>query len=250
MITTAFSTEARATQSFNEFLQNYYQETYGDDAPPLLWWANDGEVAPIKGTAEDDKIKSGRGNDMINGNWGDDRIWDGRGNNTLHGGRDQDRIRGERGNDFLYDGMENDLLYGGEGTDYLDGELGNDRLYGGPGNDWLIGHMGSDYLREGTGSNVMIGGCNSPEYPDYNGGDYKDTFDLKGNRDGDHDIIVAHRNDDIMSQFDGVSNIGINEVSMPSLTINGQVFTLHRSPFDTSAHRVNGADIIYFRETK
>ncbi|MCY4230259.1 MAG: hypothetical protein OXF26_05110, partial [Alphaproteobacteria bacterium] len=161
-----------------------------------------------------------------------------------------DRIRGERGDDFLYGGRDNDLLYGGEGNDYLAGDLDNDRLYGGPGDDWLIGHQGADYLQGGPGSDVMIGGCNDAKYSDCNGGDYKDTFDLEGNREGDHDIIVAHRNDDIMSQFDGVSNIGINEVSMPSLTINGQVFTLHRSPFDTSAHRVNGADIIYFRGTK
>lgn len=92
----------------------------------------------------------------------------------------------------------------------------------------------------------MIGGCNTPKYPDCGGG-HKNTFDLKGNRDGDHDIIVADRHDDIMSQFDNVSNIGINEVSIPRLTINGQIYTLDRSPFDTSAYRVNGANIIYFR---
>ncbi|MCY3980744.1 MAG: calcium-binding protein, partial [Alphaproteobacteria bacterium] len=282
VITTAFSTEAQAgTQQLCNAYESepdrlhYFEGLCGKSAEPIEGTAEDDKIKAsgwgnhkIRGHAGNDTIDGGRGNDeiwggsgndiidggqdndkiwgekgndTIDGSWGDDRVWGGPGNDTIWGSWGQDRIRGERGDDFLY---------GGEGNDYLYGELDNDRLYGGPGDDWLIGHIGADYLQGGPGSDVMIGGCNAAKYSDCNGRDYKDTFDLKGNRDGDRDIIVAHRNDDIRSQFDNVSDIGIAEVSTPSLTINGQVFTLNMSSFDTSAHRVNGADIIYFRGTK
>ncbi len=218
-----------------------HDKLLGADGNDTLWgkWGND-------------ELQSGPGNDWLHGGVGDDWLRGGRGNDKLEGSYGSDQLRGGAGDDTLDGGAGDDRLWGGKGNDLVEGWGGEDRLHGGPGDDWMIGGPDSDYLQGGPGSDVMVGGCNWPRLPECfaGGSGHRDTFDLKGNGDGDHDIIVADSTDDIMSQFDNVSDIGIDQVSMPRITVAGKVFTLDSSAFDASAHRVNGADIIYFSGTK
>jgi Ca2+-binding RTX toxin-like protein len=58
---------------------------------------------------------------------------------TLYGGDGDDRLKGGKGHDVLIGGEGNDHLNGHQGNDILVGGEGGDRLIGGPGDDILIG---------------------------------------------------------------------------------------------------------------
>ncbi|AWW75330.1 hypothetical protein CD351_12915 [Erythrobacter sp. KY5] len=66
----------------------------------------------------------------------------------------QDWITGGGGDDVIASGDGDDILGGNAGFDTLRGEAGNDVLYGGAGNDILDGGMGSDILIGGTGQDA------------------------------------------------------------------------------------------------
>lgn len=78
------------------------------------------------GTANNDTIDLGNGqdianglagDDVINGGDGDDRIFGGEGNDTLLGGQGQDRLFGDSGDDLLNGGAGDNTLTGGLGRD-------------------------------------------------------------------------------------------------------------------------------------
>ena len=60
------------------------------------------------------------------------------------------------GNDRAYGYGGNDRIDGGPGNDILYGLTGNDALYGNAGNDYLNGGLGRDLCRQGTGSGRRI----------------------------------------------------------------------------------------------
>src|SRR5215211_571522 len=103
-----------------------------NEPPPIIKPKVD---VTIEGTLSDDKIKSGKGNDIINGEFGNDK---------LKGEEGNDRISGERDNDKIDGGEGNDKIYGGRGDDEIDGKEGNDTIDGGEGIDELIGGIGAD----------------------------------------------------------------------------------------------------------
>ena len=130
------------------------------------------------GTAGDDTINTGVGNDFLYG--------DGTGT-VYYGGNDT--LSADGGNDYLYGDTSyysyvggNDILSGGSGTDYLLGDAwtysyygGRDYLYGGADTDYLYGdahdyayYGGSDYLYGGTGNDYLYGDAS---YYSYDGGD-------------------------------------------------------------------------------
>jgi Ca2+-binding RTX toxin-like protein len=91
----------------------------------------------LTGTAGNDVLTAGNGDDLVEGGAGDD-ILEGRG-----------------GADALLGGPGNDQLDGGAGADTLDGGEGNDRLWGGTGADSLVGGDGSDqYYIDHAGDSV------------------------------------------------------------------------------------------------
>jgi RHS repeat-associated protein len=69
----------------------------------------------------------------------------------ISAGDGDDKITSGRGNDILFGGSGKDSLNGGEGIDYLDGGAGNDTLNGGKGIDTLNGGAGNDtYIVDST----------------------------------------------------------------------------------------------------
>ncbi|MCF6232474.1 MAG: hypothetical protein L3J36_05165 [Rhodobacteraceae bacterium] len=114
----------------------------------------------VTGTAEDDGINAGRGNDMVkglNGNdvlqggYGNDRLWGGLGDDILDGGHGEDRLWGGAGNDLLIsqaDAREPEIFYqpGRDETDAVN-ELTDGQVYPNqpiPGDDVLTGGSGAD----------------------------------------------------------------------------------------------------------
>ena len=69
-------------------------------------------------------------------------------------------MRSGNGNDTLNGGSNNDLILGDTGNDFLRGSQGNDTLNGGSGNDTLFGDAGGDVLIGGVGSDRIA--YNSP----------------------------------------------------------------------------------------
>ena len=110
----------------------------------------------INGTAGNNNLNGGSGNDVINGGAGNDDINGGSGNDVLDGGTGNDELSGGSGNDVLLGGAGSDELEGGSGNDDLDGGSGNDELEGGSGNDTLDGGSGSDELEGGSGNDTFI----------------------------------------------------------------------------------------------
>ncbi|MEM9101029.1 MAG: calcium-binding protein [Pseudomonadota bacterium] len=109
----------------------------------------------INGSASDDQLTGGTGNDLINTYDGADSIMSGEGNDIVFAGAGADEVEGGKGNDFLYGEAGDDELSGDDGDDFLQGGSGNDALSGGYGNDVLVGGAGNDRLDGGTGVNFF-----------------------------------------------------------------------------------------------
>jgi len=73
--------------------------------------------ATLNGTALEDQIIGGAGNDTINGNAEDDTLLGANGNDSINGGEGADSLDGGEGNDTLTGGAGNDTLAGGAGSD-------------------------------------------------------------------------------------------------------------------------------------
>ncbi len=123
----------------------------------------------LVGTAADDHIMSGEGNDDVGGNAGND--W-------IEGGNGSDYINGETGNDLIEGGAGSDILAGDDGNDQIYGNvkidtataisngstdaatnLRGDWLAGNAGDDTLVGTTGNDVLSGGAGRDLLIGGA-------------------------------------------------------------------------------------------
>lgn len=81
------------------------------------------------GTAANDVINTGNGNDCTLA---------GDGNDTVDGKSGTDVLLGEGGGDSLIGGSGNDTLYGGDGNDSLDGGANTDTCYGGAGTNTFV----------------------------------------------------------------------------------------------------------------
>ena len=76
-------------------------------------------------------------------------------NELLHGGSGNDTISGDGGIDLLYGAAGTDTINGGDGDDYLFGGAGNDVLNGGNGADFLRGDGGNDTMTGGAGADTF-----------------------------------------------------------------------------------------------
>jgi Ca2+-binding RTX toxin-like protein len=147
-----------------------------------------GGADTLMGSAHDDRIEGGDGNDpMLNGDGGRDRIFGGDGNDTLNTENGDDYGEGGYGNDTLNGGDDaggvvgHDHLVGGPGRDTFNGGPGNDRLEGGGDRDTLNGDPGDDRLEGGADRDTFSGG---PGNDRLEGGGDRDT--INGDDNDDH----------------------------------------------------------------
>jgi serralysin len=89
-------------------------------------------------------VKTGAGNDFINGAQNNDRIWGGGGADWIRTGKGDDQIWGGPGRDRLAGVYGRDEIHGGDGNDRVGGGSGNDRLVAGDGTDFVICGTGTD----------------------------------------------------------------------------------------------------------
>ena len=142
----------------------------------------------LSGTAGDDVMLVGAGNNTVHGNGGNDVLSGGAGNNNFYG---------DAGNDLLFSGPGNDLLDGGSGVDTasyahattgvtvtlgqvstqtgagLDTLVAIENLIGSNYNDTLIGDTGANVINGGLGNDTLIGGLGNDTLI---GGAGSDTF--------------------------------------------------------------------------
>lgn len=124
----------------------------------------------------DDTLYGGAGNDILLGNGGGDHVYGGDGNDLIYGGGGTngadvaDFLDGGTGNDVIYGGQNNgvtEIVMGGDGNDFLYGESGIDEVHGQRGDDYvdggndtdvLFGDEGNDYMFGGEGPDTIYGG--------------------------------------------------------------------------------------------
>lgn len=122
----------------------------------------------IYGEGGSDVIDGRDGQDLIDSGPGHDAVWASGGDDLALGGDGNDSLMGQDGHDYLNGGVGDDSLLGGMGEDELSGEAGNDTLLGGAdrdnldggeGDDWVAGGDGSDAVAGGRGSDIVDGGA-------------------------------------------------------------------------------------------
>ena len=83
------------------------------------------------------------------------------------------------------------------------------------------------------------------------GGDGSDTYAISTTGtciilcDYGRDVILADDKDNIPSQFNDLKRVDIGDVTLPSIEIAGDTYTLDADSLADFAHRVEGADIVY-----
>lgn len=189
----------------------------------------------LRGTAGNDALYGGKGNDVLDGLGGANIISAGAGNDRIFTDGNDIAIDGGAGRDMLivrggplsidlaeasieiafgsklddvFDGSGLTLaaeLRGRNGNDILTGGSGNDKLIGGAGRDLLSGGVGSDTLIGGGGSDVLDGGAGNDRLT---GGGGKDSFRFAG--DFGHDTITDFRSGDVidLSAIDDIGSFG------------------------------------------
>lgn len=144
------------------------------------------------GDAGNDQLEGGFGNDIINGGDGDDIIKDaggddnikaGAGNDVVHAGPGLDLVLGGSGQDFIFLGTdEGSEVFAGEGNDFIYGNKNAERILGNEGNDWIE-----------TGTFDGAPGDNFDEIFAHDGIDGHDVF----LGDGGFDEFIGEGGDDI-----------------------------------------------------
>jgi Ca2+-binding RTX toxin-like protein len=149
----------------------------------------------MRGLAGDDFIVGGDGNDSISGDAGNDMVFGGEGHDQINGNDGDDLLRGNAGNDSLWGANGNDILEGSEGDDRIEGGDGLDALFGGAGNDQMKGGGYADTLDGGDGSDKLDGGKGTDTLT---GGEGRDFFvaDLNGDAWSSH-----HYRSDVITDF-------------------------------------------------
>lgn len=129
----------------------------GDPVDSGIRLDGDNSAETLTGTAFDDYLSGGGGNDKLLALAGDDRVLGGNGNDILRAGAGNDTLDGGGGRDKVEGGSGNDLLKGGADVDVLKGGGGRDKIIGGGGNDKLWGNKGADIFvfKAGDGKDTI-----------------------------------------------------------------------------------------------
>jgi Ca2+-binding RTX toxin-like protein len=144
-------------------------DTVGADSNYLHYTGEDHVV--LGGTAGNDIIISGEGDDTVYGDGGNDRLEGGAGNDAVLGGAGDDiitdsfgdnRLEGNAGNDVIVAGsmgVAGNLILGGDGQDFIITTEDISTTFGGQGDDFILGaktnlpptgNEGDDWIEKGT----------------------------------------------------------------------------------------------------
>jgi serralysin len=156
--------------------QDYMDGGAGTDTVDYRYWSGGGTynlatgVASFPGFYDEqilnfENIYTGAGNDEIIGSAIDNMIDAGSGNDTVNGGTGNDLIYLGAGNDYVNTtALGNDTFFGGSGDDFVYGSASDELYYGEDGNDTLQGYYGNDLLDGGSGSDLLRGGVGNDIY--------------------------------------------------------------------------------------
>ncbi|MGA1303867.1 MAG: peroxidase family protein, partial [Cyanobium sp.] len=116
----------------------------------------------VHGDAGNDTLEGGAGNDFIFGGDGDDIITDAFGDDNIKGGDGNDVISNAGGLDLLFGGDGTDVIYGGVGDAETFAGLGNDFVNAGTGLNTVFGNAGDDWIEGGQGADLLFGDNGDP----------------------------------------------------------------------------------------
>mmetsp|Transcript_23599 Transcript_23599/g.41783 ORF Transcript_23599/g.41783 Transcript_23599/m.41783 type:complete len:575 (-) Transcript_23599:4320-6044(-) len=112
----------------------------------------------VTGTAGEDELTGGAGNDDILGLFGGDLMSGGAGDDVMQGGGGEDTMLGNEGDDLMQGRGQDDTVQGFSGSDWVDGNDGDDFVRGGSGDDVVIGGEGADAIFGRNDDDLLIGG--------------------------------------------------------------------------------------------
>jgi len=165
-----------------------------------------GEHIVMGGTAANNNMRAGAGDDTL---YGDE------GNDTLEGGAGNDFVLGGAGDDILTDAFGDDQIKGADGNDVISNSSGVDLLFGGDGKDAIFGGIGDaesfagkgdDFVSAGNGINVVFGNAGNAGNDWIEGGD---GADLLWGENGalipdstviGHDVLIGDGNDEYVAE--------------------------------------------------
>ncbi len=203
------------------------------------------------GTASDERLRGGLGNDTISAGAGNDKVLGFYGDDLLFGLTGHDTLKGDDGNDTLNGGSGNDKLLGRRGDDLLRGQSGNDFLSAGFGNDVLKGGKGLDILRGGSGDDYLVGGAHDDQL--IGGAGHDRLVGTSRNRRGarERDALSGGRGHDqfILGDRDGIfygASGNLDYARVTDFELRQDKLILHGSQEQYSANQVNGFTTLSF----
>ncbi len=164
-------------QSNSPFWSNQFNIVTGEGNDRIVFHANEGsEYTSVNINAGDGNdyisikhldagvdveriIDAGNGNDRIVGSASDDTIFAGRGDDIVYSGDGNDFILGGYGNDTINSGNGDDRIYGGYGDDIIMASNGNDTITGGAGSDRIYAGNGNDQVSFDAADTIVSGGA-------------------------------------------------------------------------------------------
>ena len=249
--------------------QSYSQFVNGDGGDDTIFGSagenrirgGDGDDS-LDGNHIEDVLVGDRGNDYIRGFGGDDELSGGglsdrftgpanHGFNTDYGFVSSANVWTPSGDDTLFGNAGADTIYGFDGADEIFGGEDNDRIFGGADADHLHGEFGDDLLYGGHGDDILYGGVTvsddlrSDGEDRLEGGDGNDTLIAGGGVDslfgGDgNDVLITGPNEDYFDGGMGDDTIFVDNIDW--------FFTTAEFP-DTPFKGGAGADTITFELT-
>ena len=157
------------------------------------------EHVMLGGTAADNRLATGEGDDTIHGDEGNDTLEGGGGNDFIFGGAGDDVITDAFGDDNLKGGDGHDVIVNAGGLDLLFGGDGSDVIFGGVGDAESLAGLGNDFVNAGTGINTVFGNAGDDwieggQGADLLQGDNGDPFGISTLIG--HDVLIGDGNDD------------------------------------------------------
>ncbi|MBX4941890.1 metal-binding protein [Rhizobium binae] len=126
------------------------------------------------------------------------------------------------GNDYLEGTAGNDIFDGSGGNDTMNGNAGDDKLTGGDGNDQISGGVGNDIITGGAGDDKITDGDNFstvPETFDINAGDGNDAINLQSHSSALSGTIDGGAGTDTLRVIEPTLDPGMEFIGLAGLTI-------------------------------